>query len=191
MSTEARSPATADSLQAAWTERSAPFTAVVRAITEWSAPSPCEGWTARDVLEHVLGTQRDFLTTHGIELPDAADAADATPDQAWSAHAHEVTSLLGAGGAARRPFDGAFGPTTVGETLIEFYGFDLIVHRWDIARSQSIDDRLTEAELSLVDAAVTGWGDHAYAPGIFAAALTPAPGADEQARILARTGRRA
>lgn len=188
MSTNARGPAGPDALSTRWTERSAPFTAVVEAVTEWGAPSPCEGWTARDVLEHVLATQRDFLTAHGIELTEPGDA---DPEQAWAAHARKVTSLLDEDDVALRTFDGYFGPTTVGETLVEFYGFDLVVHRWDLARSQGVEARLTGAELSLVDASVTGWGAHAYAPGIFSAALTPAPGADEQARVLARTGRRA
>jgi hypothetical protein len=91
---------------------------------------------------------------------------------------------------AARPHDGAFGPTTVGDVLLDFYGFDLIVHRWDLARSQGRDARLTGAELALVDAAVDGWGEHAYAPGIFGAPAEVPAGADEQTRVLARTGRR-
>ncbi|MCT1909232.1 hypothetical protein [Brachybacterium paraconglomeratum] len=73
---------------------------------------------------------------------------------------------------------------------MDSYAFDLIVHRWSQARTQGRDARLTEAELALVGAAVDGWGEHAYAPGIFGAPVDVAAGADGQTRVLARTGRR-
>ncbi len=38
----------------------------------WSAPSPCEGWSTRDVVGHVVGTQAMFLGLVGREMP--ADA---------------------------------------------------------------------------------------------------------------------
>ena len=46
------------------------FTAVVEAAgdTQWSSPSPCEGWTAADVLDHVVDTQRDFLDKRGADV---------------------------------------------------------------------------------------------------------------------------
>ncbi|MFL0457853.1 hypothetical protein ACH0CV_10975 [Brachybacterium paraconglomeratum] len=73
---------------------------------------------------------------------------------------------------------------------MDSYAFDLIVHRWSQARTQGRDARLTEAELALVGAAVDGWGEHAYAPGIFGAPVDVAAGADGRTRVLARTGRR-
>lgn len=39
----------------------------------WSEPSPCEGWTARDVVGHMVQTQRDFLTERGLALGTAPD----------------------------------------------------------------------------------------------------------------------
>lgn len=171
-----------------WHQHSAPFTAVVDGVTDWAAPSPCAGWTARDVLTHVVETQRDFLAERGHAV---AESGQADPAGAWAAHDEAVRLLLAdpaVGGAA---YDGFFGPTTLGETLATFYGFDLLVHRWDLARSQGRDEVLTEAELDEVDTAVDGFGEHAYTPGIFAAALTPPDGATRQQRVLARTGRAA
>ena len=84
-----------------------------------------------------------------------------------------------------------FGPSTVGRTLLGFYGFDLIVHRWDIARSQGRDEQLSDAELDTVDAAVDGFGEHAYAPGIFQEPVDVPAGATRQQQVLARTGRSA
>ena len=186
MSAQAETTTTPDSALATWQERSAPFSAAVEAVGDWGAPSPCEGWTAQDVLEHVCQTQRDFFAQQGIELSDLSGTG---PAQAWAAHLRDVSALLGDPDVAQRSFEGAFGPTTVGATMIDFYGFDLIVHRWDLARSQGLNPRLTSKELALIDAAVDGWGEHAYAPGIFARALPTSPRADAQTRVLARTGR--
>ncbi len=171
-----------------WATHSDPFTAVVEQVDDWDAASPCAGWSARDVLSHVMGTQADFLAQHGHDLPEP-DAAD--PAAAWRAHDAAVRALIADPQVAGTRYDGVFGPTTVGESLATFYGFDLLVHRWDLARSQGRDEPLTEGELDEVDAAVDGFGEHAYAPGIFAAALEPATDADRRQRVLARTGRRA
>ena len=188
MSSTAR-PA-APEVAARWRERSAPFTAEVEAIEDWDAPSPCEGWTARDVLTHVIDTEREFLTRVDLAAEETGEASG-DPAARWAAHLAVVQSLLADSAVATRPHDGAFGATTVGDVLLDFYGFDLIVHRWDLARSQGREARLSEAELALVDAAVDGWGEHAYAPGIFGAPVDVPAGADEQTRVLARTGRRA
>ena len=188
MSSTAR-PA-APEVAARWRERSAPFTAEVEAIEDWDAPSPCEGWTARDVLTHVIDTEREFLTRVDLAAEETGEASG-DPAARWAAHLAVVQSLLADSAVATRPHDGAFGATTVGDVLLDFYGFDLIVHRWDLARSQGREARLSEAELTLVDAAVDGWGEHAYAPGIFGAPVDVPAGADAQTRVLARTGRRA
>jgi len=194
MSTTARPDAGSDAVPDAvtrWRERSAPFTAEVAAVEDWDAPSPCEGWTAHDVLAHVIDTEREFLIRVGLAAEEAADAsADGEPAACWAAHLAAVDALLADPAVAARSHDGAFGPTTVGDVLLDFYGFDLIVHRWDLARSQGRDARLSAAELDLVDAAVDGWGEHAYAPGVFGAPVAVPADADAQARVLARTGRR-
>lgn len=182
------SPTETDVLTA-WQERSAAFTSAVEAVHDWQAPSPCEGWSARDVLDHVLGTERDFLAAQALLSADAeADPGD--PVALWATHQREVTALLGEASIAQRPYEGAFGPTTVGALMVEFYGFDLVVHRWDLDRSQGREARLSAHELAIIEAAVAGWGEHAYAPGILARPVPVPEGADRQARVLALTGRR-
>lgn len=177
-------------LHTRWRELAAPFTAEVEAVTAWDASSPCEGWSARDVLAHVIGTEREFLAKAGLLSGGGAEAEAEDPAARWAAHLAEVDALLADPETAARPHDGAFGPTTVGAVLVEFYGFDLVVHRWDLARSQGRDARLAAEEIAMIDANVDGWGEHAYAPGVFSRPLTVPDGADEQTRVLARPGRR-
>lgn len=183
--TDIQPPAPA-SLDAAFRDRARGFTAVVDAVADWDAFSPCTGWSARDVLEHVLSTQREFLAARGHTLRSGTES---DPARAWAVHHGEVEALLADPAVAEQRYDSAFGPSTLGATLIDFYGFDLIVHRWDIARSQGLEERFTPQEITLIDVAVDSWGEHAYAPGIFAHALPVAPEADAQARVLARMGR--
>lgn len=175
-------------IQHVWRTHAEPFTAVVDDVRDWDAPSPCEGWSARDVLDHVVETERDFLARQGLSLPDLPGG---DPAAGWREHAAAVDALLGDDAVANTTFEGAFGPTTVGETLARYYGFDLLVHRWDLARSQGRDEQLSAAELATIDASVDGFGEHAYAPGIFAAAVDVPADADAQRRVLARTGRTA
>lgn len=88
-------------------------------------------------------------------------------------------------------FDGFFGPTTVGEAFVTFYAWDMVVHRWDLARATGLDAALTDAELDLVERGADGFGPALHMDGICAAALEVADDAARQTRVLGRLGRRA
>lgn len=172
-----------------YTQQSESFDAVVGGIVDWDAASPCDGWTARDVLEHVVGTQREFLAGQGLELGAQPDLAD--PLTAWRSHDARVRALLADPAVADREFQGFFGPATIGATLVRFYGFDLIVHRWDLAASAGRDERFTDAELDTLELAMAGFGENLYGDGICKPALEVPEGAGCQTSVLARLGRRA
>lgn len=178
---------TTTDLPTLWRTHLDPFTTVVSRVSQWDAPSPCSGWTAADVLTHVIDTQRDFLTGTGQQLPGLSSV---DPAERWSEHSAAVTALVDDPATGNAPHQSVFGPTTIGQTLATFYGFDLLVHRWDLAQSQGIDEQFTPDELTEIDTAVDGFGDHAYAPGIFEAAVPVGPEASAQQRVLGRTGRR-
>lgn len=163
------------------------FTNVVAEIRNWDNESPCEGWTARDVLAHVVDTERDFLTQQDVDLGEAPDLAD--PVGAWAEHDAAVRAALADPEVAGREFTGAFGPTTVGETMGRFYGFDLVVHRWDLAQANGRAERFSDAELDLLEQSIDGFGEHLYGAGICKPALEIDGGADRQQRVLARLGR--
>jgi len=169
-----------------------PLTAVLDAVPadRWAAPSPCEGWSARDVLGHVVSTQREFLTGRGVDLGEAPDL-DADPAAAWRDHARRVAEALADDALPQRAFDGFFGPTTVGATFEQFYVWDMLVHRWDLARAVGADDALSDAELGTIEAGADSFGEALHLDGICRPAVEPPAGADRQAQVLARLGRRA
>jgi uncharacterized protein (TIGR03086 family) len=168
-----------------------PLLAVVDAVPPagWDAATPCEGWSARDVVTHLVDTEREFLTGRGIDLGPAPDVA-ADPAGALRAHAERVLAAVGDPAVADAGYDGFFGPTTVGETLEQFYVWDLVVHRWDLATATGQDAGLSDAELDRVESGAGGWGDALYTEGICRRVDAPAD-ADRQARVLALLGRRA
>lgn len=86
-------------------------------VDDWSAPSPCEGWSAADVIAHLITTERDFLAERGVPLPPAPDVATG-PGAAWRDHASLVGELLADPGVADAEYEGFFGPTTIGASFL-------------------------------------------------------------------------
>ncbi len=171
---------------------SAALTAVLDAVppAAWANPTPCEGWTARDVVRHLIETQRDFLTGRGADLGPAPDV-DADPAAAWRAHAARVAGVLADDAFPSAAYDGFSGPTTIGATLEQFYVWDMVVHRWDVARATGQDAALTDAEVDRVAAGADSFGEALYMDGICRPAVTPPADADRATQVLARLGRAA
>ncbi|WP_395659465.1 maleylpyruvate isomerase family mycothiol-dependent enzyme [Nocardioides sp.] len=163
------------------------FSATVDATTDWSAPSPCEGWTAAEVVDHVVDTERQFLAGHGVEL---GDRPSGSPADVWAAHLSGVRAQV-TDELRDREYDGFFGRTTVGATLDHFYGFDLVVHGWDLGSANGRPTTFTDADMDAMDAAFEGFGEHAYDDGVFKAPVDVPADASRQVRLLARMGRRA
>ena len=163
------------------------FSATVDATTDWSAPSPCTGWTAADVVDHVVDTERDYLSRMDVDLPARPTGS---PAEVWAAHLAAVRPLV-TDELRAREYDGFFGRTTMGATLDDFYGFDLVVHGWDLGSSQGAPTTFTDGDMDAMERAFVGFGDHAYDDGVFEQPVDVAEDADRQTRLLARMGRRA
>lgn len=173
-----------------WTERSEAFTRLVDAVTDWDAPTPCEGWAARDVVGHVIDTQRDFLVGRGLLAGGVASPAEgASPAAAWREHLDAVNAVVREPGVLDEEYDGYFGPTTVGATLADFYGWDLVIHGWDVARASSQDWSVTDEQAAALMATADSWGPALYSEGICADPVPVADDAPAQDRLLARLGR--
>jgi uncharacterized protein (TIGR03086 family) len=162
------------------------FSATVDATTDWSATSPCEGWTAAHVVDHVVDTERQFLQTQGVEL---GDRPGGSPAEIWAQHLDAVRPLV-TDELRAREYDGFFGRTTIGATLDRFYGFDLVVHGWDLGSSNGSPTTFTDEDMDAMEVAFEGFGDHAYDNGVFHRPVAVPADAPRQTRLLARMGRR-
>lgn len=171
-----------------FTERADAFAAILDATDDqWDAPTPCEGWSIRDVVVHTIDTERDFLQRHGLSPGPAPDAAD--PASAWRAHAAEVAEVLARDGVAEREYDGHFGRTTIAATMADFYGWDLVIHGSDIARATGQPWSISDSEAAALHATADGWGQALYSEGVCGAAVPVPDDASATDRLLARLGR--
>jgi hypothetical protein len=110
---------------------------------------------------------------------------------AWRSHSAVVTAALADPTVTSAHYDGYFGPTTVGDTLTRFYVFDMVAHRWDIARAVGAEansaplSSTSSRRVSPASARPSTWRAAAR-PGVEAPA-----DADRQTRVLATLGRKA
>ncbi|GAA4506664.1 TIGR03086 family metal-binding protein [Brevibacterium yomogidense] len=151
----------------------------------WNAPTPCEGWTVRDVLQHIVDTQRDFLGRH-VDLEPATGEVR----RDWENVRTLAQSVL-ADERGATSFEGFFGPTTIAEVVDRFYGMDLLVHRWDIARGAgtTAHQRLDDTDAAHYLEAARSHGDTLRMDGICGPEVPAPVDATTGERLLAFLGR--
>jgi len=157
----------------------------------WSSPTPCEDWTAADLVQHVVDSQGMFLGFVGKEVGELPSVVD-DPVGAVTGAVAVVQAGLDDPVDATRTFTGLMGEQTFEQAVDRFLSFDLVVHRWDLARASGQDATIDEAELDRLDAALAEFGDmpEMRGPGGFGPAIDAPEGASRQDRVLAFLGRR-
>jgi len=154
----------------------------------WSSASPCEGWTTRDVVGHLVDVHGMFLGHIGREI-GPHPSVDDDPVAAWSAARDATQRTLDDPVAATTEYQGYFGPTTFEATMGRFGCFDLLIHGWDLARAAGLDDRLDPDEVRRTFAFAEGLGDSIRSASVCGPPIEPAPDADEQTKLLNFLGR--
>ena len=168
----------------------ADFTAEVAAVPDdqWAAPSPCEGWTARDVVGHVVGAQMMFLGFVDQGFTPTADVGD-DPLAAWIEARDAMQAALDDPAVAQAEYDSPFGRSVFEESANRFVNNDLVVHRWDLGRAVGNDVDIDPHEAEVALTAYEGLGDNVRNPRVFAAEVEVDDDASAQDRLIAFTGR--
>lgn len=156
----------------------------------WTDPSPCEDWSAHDVVKHVVDTTRGILTRLTGGDPTAPDS-DEDLLAAWAVESAAVTAALADPARAEKPVQSMFGEQTFAELVGGALCADTLIHTWDLARATGQDDRLDAAAIEAAQAFLAPYGDAMRRPGGFGPAIEAAPDADPQTSFLAFVGRRA
>jgi uncharacterized protein (TIGR03086 family) len=166
------------------------FQATIAAVPpdRWESPSPCQEWTARDVVRHVIDAQNMFLGFVDRELGDIP-SVDEDPLAAWMAASDIVLGNLEDPEVAAAEYKGFSGPSTFEAGVNQFLCFDLVVHAWDLARAAGLDHHMPAEEIPKIRATAESFGPALRSPQAFGPEVEPPPGADEQARLLAFLGR--
>jgi uncharacterized protein (TIGR03086 family) len=158
---------------------------------QWSAPTPCLGWTVHRLVEHLIGKNLMFTAVLAADpLPQRGDGMPS--DQLGHVYRESAAVLLDAfaqPGVLERSYEGPLGAATGAERLkIRLY--DLLGHGWDLAEALGRPAALPEdaAEASLAFARADG---RAVRPGggCFGPPQPVADGAPAIVRLAAFLGR--
>jgi uncharacterized protein (TIGR03086 family) len=166
------------------------FTDRVRGARSWEAPAPVTGWTARDVVRHVVEWFPPFLATgSGIHLP-AGPSVDDDPVAAWQAHCDAVQALLDDPATAERVLSNPhIGQLPLDRAIDQFYTADVFMHTWDLARATGQDDRLDQDFCAQLLAGMERMEEVIRSSGQFGPRVTVKADADPQTRLLGFIGR--
>ncbi|BBH16178.1 hypothetical protein Back2_04650 [Nocardioides baekrokdamisoli] len=130
--------------------RAAAFGGLVAGVTDWSAPTPVAGWTARDVLTHLVSWPAAFLASAGIDLPPVPSE----PVAAWTSHAARLQALFD--DSPDLVISGTpMGPQPVAELLDQIYTGDVFLHSWDLALASGQLPPLDEETSAMMLAGMT------------------------------------
>lgn len=168
----------------------ATFTDRVRNTKHWDAPSPVAGWTARDVVRHLVEWLPSFLAAGAdVELPKGP-SVDEDPVAAWQVHCDGVQALLDDPQTPSRMLvNRHVGEVPLDRAIDQFYTSDVFMHTWDLARATGQDDRLDPDECATLLAGMESMEDVIRASGQYGARVPVPEDADVQAKLLGFIGR--
>lgn len=173
-------------------------TTVVNDVSEdqLANPSPCEGWTVRDVINHITGGATLFaISAEQGSVPDdvlgqlmGGDNLGDDPQAAWAVAAARAMSAFAEPGVLEKIVKLPFGEMPAGVAL-NIAIFDVLTHAVDIASSTG--QTVNNAEL--IDTALLMGremiGPELRTPGVFDPEQPIAADAPAQDRLLAFAGR--
>lgn len=169
----------------------ATFTERTRAVPEgaWDNPAPCEGWTARDVVGHLVEWVPGFFSSYaGLALPTAASVDD-DPSAAWATLDAALQAALDDTEVSAREFDMRGGHYTIGQAIDMFVTGDVLVHTWDLARATGLDETLDADEVHRMLVGMEPMDAMLRQSGQYGPRVAVPADADEQTRLIAFTGR--
>ncbi len=161
----------------------------------WDAPSPCEGWSAREVAGHAMAVVNIVAARGGVGaehdvFTDLAEFAGDDPASTFRAIRDRYLTATDTAGALQRPVRSSTGDGT----LDDFIGrmcTDTLIHTWDLARATGVDERLDPGAVEAVYATLTDReADLARGTGRYGNRVELPGSASTQHQLLAFSGRR-
>jgi uncharacterized protein (TIGR03086 family) len=108
---------------------------------QWADQSPCEHWTARDVVDHVVGMHDHVLGA--VDRPrTAAPPVAEDPLAAFRAARADAEAVLADPALGAVECDTPTGRMTVERHIDLVLSDDMAQHRWDLARATDQDDTM-------------------------------------------------
>ncbi len=173
------------------------FTSVVESVGDdgWSRTSPCEGWSALDVLGHVgAATSMGAVILRGGDmaferLDQPSGLVEGDPATWWRGLATEARDALSSVDDLDREVDSPMGKRTVRDGL-SFPAVDLFVHAWDLAASAGQSVTFPDEAVEFIRALFAQVPVEASRrPGVFSAEVAATNDASPTEQVIAFTGR--
>lgn len=153
-----------------------------------SMPSPCEGWSAQDVVDHVMGGPPYYAEAWGGQAPDVPDDADRATR--YSAGYRALADACRQPGVLEQMIPSLFGdgemPTGV---MFGILTSDTLIHTWDLARSIGLDVQLDQDLLQRTWDGLIPMEEMVRRPDVFGPPVEIDDAAPMQDRAMAWFGR--
>ena len=155
----------------------------------WQHRSPCEAWTAADVVAHTVAMNHmtaGFTEGRGVLRPDESHRGD--PVETWRTSFERLQEALDREGALQSVAETPWGEMPV-DKFLGFVWVDPLIHSWDLAKATGqepvLDAELVERAYLRLQRA----GDSLRGEGRFGPAVAETDGMDPVDRFIAITGR--
>lgn len=182
-----------DEITERYTRIASQFTDRVRQVPSdsWNDDSPCAGWTARDVVGHLVEWIPGFFGAQGVAF-GAVPSVDVDPLKAWIAVDKALSAALDDPTQAERTIESPFGPQSLAETIDMIVVGDVFIHTWDLARAAGLDESLDADQVQrMLDSMGSIPDEVLRSGGMFGPRIDVTDDADDQTKLLAFVGRRA
>lgn len=177
------------------------FAEVLRRIQpdQWDNPSPCAGWTARDVAGHVIwgldmvrarATGAEFDRVGAPGAPHPGDYLGPDPLADWERKREPCLAALTPEAMERTVTIGPLGDIPM-RRFLDGLAVDFLAHAWDLGAAAGaevrLDPEMVEFGLRWADKSM----EYLRGPALFGPALPTPADADPQTRLIRLLGRAA
>jgi uncharacterized protein (TIGR03086 family) len=161
---------------------------------QWGAPTPCDGWDVRALVDHLTTEQLwapHLLAGETIEQVGdryEGDVLGDDPVATWDAAAAGAVAAFAEPGALDGTVHLSYGDEASGEYALQMLT-DAAVHGWDLARATGGDEGIDDDIAQLLLDAWTEREAMVRASGVFGEAVAVPDDAGPAARLLGFLGR--
>ena len=158
---------------------------------QWELPAPCDGWTARDVVAHLVEwVPGMFAGTWGLTYGPLPSVQE-DPAGAWAGLDRTLQAWLEDPELATSERDTPMGRTSFEAAFDMIATSDVLMHTWDLARATGQDEQLDPDEVHRLLEGMASMDDTAMREsGHYGPRVEVPEDADEQTQLIAFIGRR-
>jgi uncharacterized protein (TIGR03086 family) len=156
------------------------------APSDFSHPSPCDGWTAGDLVDHTIGAVTMVAGLVGDRLNDLGTLSYI---ERYDRATEDLRAKVADPALGATVVESPFGTLAIKQLVSSIVVHDLLVHTWDLARATDGDERLDEDLVAHTYEHMSPLDDVLREHG-FAKKVDVPKGADAQTQMLCFLGRR-